>query len=586
MAGITGNINIEKEVSASIIKEMTEAIKHRGLDDVSYFISQNKHVGLGYIGQSFTVSVIEDESSKSAGSSLVVSLDGEIYNGAALKKMLSYDFEFKKNTDSEIILAGYRKWGEEVLQYLKGAFSFVIFDEQNQKIFIARDRFGMKPMYYAIQNNQLLLGSELKAILASEQVEKEIDFSAFADYFVYRYIPSPKTIWKHINKLPPAHYAVIDTNSLSIKIAEYWDLATANHVDVNPEERVHNLFKKAIIEHVSGDLSVGSFLSGGYDSSALVLYMKYLKQRPKTFSIGFEGWEKSEDQFAKIVAEHLGVEHETLLADKKSLELLSLMPQFYDEPIADISILPTYMVSRMASQNLHSVLSGEGADELFGGYTWQHDFYNKSYPESFLAKLKQRIRPQNPVAFYAQAMSMGWFDKGELKKMLHPNLHNYIPEDVHWFYRLHFKEKWSPLKSIQYMDVKCFMGELVLTKIDRGSMANTLQVRMPFLDHELFEYVFQLDEKTYFNKNQTKYLLYQNLKNHLPEKILNRQKQGFVGPDSYYMDVEWYKTQLENSQMVALGLVNQEYIDELLTETYNWKLWKLVIMEQWVKEWL
>ena len=155
--------------------------------------------------------------------------------------------------------------------------------------------------------------------------------------------------------------------------------------------------------------------------------MKYLKQRPKTFSIGFEGWEKSEDQFAKIVAEHLGVEHETLLADKKSLELLSLMPQVYDEPIADISILPTYMVSRMASQNLHSVLSGEGADELFGGYTWQHDFYNKSYPESFLAKLKQRIRPQNPVAFYAQAMSMGWFDKGELKKMLHPNLHNYIP---------------------------------------------------------------------------------------------------------------------------------------------------------------
>lgn len=586
MAGITGHINLNKVVSISIIQKMSEAIRHRSNYGESIFISQNEHVGLGNIGQSFAVSAIGEKDSTNYGTSLVISLDGEIYNSAALKTILSLDFKLKSNTDSEIILAGYRKWGEGVLQYLKGAFAFVIFDEQDQKVFMARDRFGMKPLYFAIQDHQLFFGSELKAILATGQVEKEIDFSAFADYFVYRYIPSPKTIWKHINKLSPAHYAIIDTNSLEIEITAYWDLDTANHVDEKAVDRVHDLIKNAVKEHTSGEASVGSFLSGGYDSSALVLYMKHLKQQPKTFSIGFAGWEKSEDQFAKVVAEHLGVENETLLADKKSLELISLMPQVYDEPIADISILPTYMVSRKASQSLESVLSGEGADELFGGYAWQHDFYNKSYPESFLAKLKQRVKAQSLIDFYAQAMSMGWFDRDELKKMLHPNLHSYIPQDVHWFYRLHFKDKWSPLKSIQYMDVKCFMGELVLTKVDRGSMANSLQVKMPFLDHELFEYVFQLDEKTYFKKNQTKYLLYQNLKNHLPEKILNRKKQGFVGPDSYYMDLEWYKAQLKNSQMVTLGLVNQEYIDELLTETYNWKLWKLVIMEKWIKEWM
>ena len=334
------------------------------------------------------------------------------------------------------------------------------------------------------------------------------------------------------------------------------------------------------------DVPVGSFLSGGYDSSTLVAYMDQLGQKPATFSIGFSKWEKSEDHFAKIVANHLNVPNESVVADETSLRLVDRMAVVYDEPIADISIVPTYMVSQLARSRVKAVLSGEGADELFGGYTWQHDFFNQQYPSSVLDKLKRKLFKNDPVNYYANAMAMGWFDREELKKMLHPDLHQHIPEDVHWFYRQHFKKEVSPLKSIQYMDVKCFMGELVLTKIDRASMANSLEVRVPFLDHRLFEYVFSLNEKAYFKKEQTKYLLYKNIEKQLPQEILERKKQGFVGPDSYYMDLNWYKDQLKNSKLVALNIVNQQYIDDLFTESYNWKLWKLLIMEKWVQQWV
>jgi asparagine synthase (glutamine-hydrolysing) len=244
------------------------------------------------------------------------------------------------------------------------------------------------------------------------------------------------------------------------------------------------------------------------------------------------------------------------------------------------------MVSKLARQRVKAVVSGEGADELFGGYTWQHEFFRQNNPFSFWEKIKTKFSKKETVDFYANAMAMGWFDREELQKMLHPDLHKHIPEDVHWFYRQHFDKQLSPLKSIQMMDIKCFMGELVLTKVDRASMANSLEVRVPFLDHELFEYVFSLDEKEYFKSNQTKYLLYENIKKALPKETLDRKKQGFVGPDSYYMDLDWYKNQFKNSKLVALNIVNQSYIDDLLKESYNWKLWKLVIMEKWFEKWV
>lgn len=589
MCGITGYIDLKKGLNVSDIHLMTDSLAHRGPDGSDTYISENGQYALGHRRLSFLdLSDAGKQPMKDNSEKVIITFNGEIYNFPELKKELDDDYDFKTSTDTEVILAGYRKWGIDVVHRLKGMFAFALLDEEKQQLYLVRDRFGIKPLYYTLQNDQLLFASELKAIHAANVVPKEIDFSSFADYFVYRYVPSPKTIWKNICKLPPAHYATIDLQTLTIQLVEYWKLPIGNQQEANQEmiNQVGTRLQESVKQHMYADVPVGSFLSGGYDSSALVSYMNQLGQKPATFSIGFSKWEKSEDQYATIVANHLNVPNESVVADETSLRLVDRMALVYDEPIADISIVPTYMVSQLARSRVKAVLSGEGADELFGGYTWQHDFFNQQYPDSVLDKLKRKLFKNDPVNYYANAMAMGWFDREELKKMLHPDLHQHIPEDVHWFYRQHFKKEVSPLKSIQYMDTKCFMGELVLTKIDRASMANSLEVRVPFLDHELFEYVFKLDEKTYFWKDQTKYLLYKNIEQQLPKEILERKKQGFVGPDAYYMDLNWYKDQLKNSRLVELKLIKQSYIDDLFKESYNWKLWKLLIMEKWVQQWI
>lgn len=588
MCGITGYIDIKSKVHLLSIQQMTDALIHRGPDDGAVFISKNQHLAFGHRRLSFLdLSPLGKQPFISNDGEVIITFNGEIYNYLELKVELSNSYDFKTNTDTEVLLAAYQKWGIQMLSKLNGMFAFGLFDQKLNQLFLVRDRFGIKPMYYTFQDNRLLFASELKAILATNEIKKELDFSSFIDFFVYRYIPSPKSIWKNIQKLPPASFATIKLDTFSCEITEYWKLEARNKF-VSEEEmvsEVKTILLHSIKEHTRADVPIGSFLSGGYDSSALVLFLKKLKMNPETFSIGFSNWERSEDQYAKIVANHLHVNNESIVADDASLKLVDCMSAVYDEPIADISIVPTFMVSKLAKSKVKAVVSGEGADEIFGGYTWQHEFMKIQNPTSLLDKVKQIFRRTNPIDFYANAMAMGGFDAHELKKMLQPHLHKYIPKDVHWFYRQHFHSSLSPLKSIQYLDLKCFMGELVLTKIDRASMANSLEVRVPFLDHNLVEYVFSIAENCYFKKEQTKFALFKNIEQELPNEILQRKKQGFVGPDSYYMNVDWYKSQFKNSKLVELNLVNPHYIEDLLRETYTWKLWKLLIMEKWLRQW-
>lgn len=590
MCGITGYIHLNQVVSENIIQQMTDALIHRGPDDGGIYISENKQVALGHRRLSFLdLSEKGKQPMLSYSEQQVITLNGEIYNFNLLREELKFNYPFQSESDTEVVLAAYQKWGIEMLHHLEGMFAFALLDEAQQKMFLVRDRFGIKPLYYTVQNQQLCFASELKAIHATGIFSKELDVSSFADYFVYRYIPSPKTIWKNFWKLPPAHYLEIDLRNLQVKAVEYWGIPNGNQTKNQTEmvAELGELIQNSVKQHVVADVPIGSFLSGGYDSSALVHYMCNLGQKPSTFSIGFDNWQKSEDQFAQQVAQHLGVLNESVIANEESLKLVDKMAQVYDEPIADISIVPTYMVSQLARKKVKAVVSGEGADELFGGYTWQHDFFRINYPSNWKDRLKKLIKPKrDTVDFYAQAMAMGWFDRDELKRMMPESNHQFIPDDVHWFYRKNYKANLSPFKSIQQLDIKCFMGELVLTKIDRASMANSLEVRVPFLHSKLFEYVFNLSEKKYIRANQTKFLLYENIKKVLPKSILARKKQGFVGPDAYYMNLEWYRNQFKNSKLVELNLVKQTYINDLLKENYNWKLWKLLIMEKWLREWI
>jgi asparagine synthase (glutamine-hydrolysing) len=279
------------------------------------------------------------------------------------------------------------------------------------------------------------------------------------------------------------------------------------------------------------------------------------------------------------------------LANDSTLALLDIMPDVFDEPIADISILPTWLVCHDAAKQVKAVMSGDGADELFGGYWWQKKafaLHAKPGARSWSDRLSWRkTRTANDwVEFYAEAMAMGRFDRRELEAAFHPEHHGDLPEDPEWFYRQHYDHRLSPLKCIQRLDIKCFMAELVLTKVDRASMANSLEVRVPFLDHELYEEVLGIREECYFRSGVTKFLLHENIKAHVPDAILSRQKQGFVGPEAFYKNPALYHDILDESALASAGVIRDEYIRELFAKSDCWRLWKFAVLEKWYRRWV
>ncbi len=591
MCGIVGYIKTDGLVDREVFGRMRDSLSHRGPDDAGTHYLNDGSIALGHRRLSFLdLSPSGRQPMSNSDGSIWIVFNGEIYNYIELREQLyTSGYTFRTNTDTEVIIAGYERWGIGVLQRLKGMFAFSLVDLRQDKTLLVRDRFGIKPLYYMYDKVKgLIFASELKAILTDPSMNREIDFGAFADYFVYRYIPSPKTIWKGINKLPPATWLAYDHRSHTIETQEYWTVPSG-HKKIGEQELVKyfgGALLNSVKQHARSDVPIGSFLSGGYDSSAIVHYLSVLGYRPDVFSIGFEGWAQSEDRYAQLVANETGAKLHTTIVDGSSLALLDRMPDVYDEPIADISIIPTWLVSQLARRQVKAVMSGEGADELLGGYTWQKAFFAASQT-GWWHRLKKKMAGEqtSTVDYYAQAMAMGRFDRQELAAMLTDEYQEYIADDTDWFYRQHYDESLSPLQSVQKMDIKCFMGELVLAKIDRASMAHSLEVRVPFLDHEIFEKILQCDERIYFKQDRTKFLLYENIKNVMPPEIMDRSKQGFVGPDRYYMDIDWYKGILDQSKMISDGIIRHEYYQKMLTTQDHWRLWKMAVMENWYRRW-
>ncbi len=587
MCGIAGIIDREKRVTESEIRSMTDAIKHRGPDDEGFYFNAEKTVGLGHRRLSFLdLSEKGRQPLSNEDGSVWISFNGEIYNYRELKSELQKaGHQFHTNTDTEVLIHAYEQWGEQMLDKLIGMWAFAIWDEKTQTLFAARDRFGIKPFYYGEQNGRFVFASEVKAIAALEDYKRTLNYTAFADYFNYRYVPAPNTIWNEVKKLPPAHFLVWKSGSISIR--EYWRLESKNEAPNHQQlvEEIDDILYKSVQLHAVSDVPVGAFLSGGYDSSAIVYYLHRMGYPLQTFSIGFDKWERSEHQYAELVAKHYQSKHTSYLVDDAHLETLDHLAWVYDEPLADISTLPTYMVSKVAAQQVKAVMSGEGSDEIFAGYTWQREYV----PPTFFQQLKYTLAGyQNPypVAYYAESMAMGRMDKRQQVALLSSDLHQHLSKNSDCFYGSHYRSKLTPLKAIQHMDMKCFMGELVLTKVDRASMANSLEVRVPFLHHQLFEKIFSMRESAYHHPQQTKWLLYEQLKKVLPAEVLQRKKQGFVGPDSYYMNIDWYRSLLAECRLVKDGLVNAAYVDALLKKDYDWRLWKLALIELWYRKWM
>ena len=598
MCGIVGLIYKDALVDRYNFTCMRDTLEHRGPDDADSEYYEGGRIALGQRRLSFLdLSSAGRQPMSNEDDTIWIVLNGEIYNYVELKVELeAAGHTFKNHTDTEVIIHGYEQWGEDIVNRMKGMFAFVILDLKKQQLFMARDHFGIKPLYYTITDKFIAFASELKAIVACKDVHPEVDMTSVADYMVYRYVPSPKTIWKGIHKLPPAHTLTFDYNTFEHQQNEYWQIKFENSNRDDAGSMVRNygsMLGESVKIHARADVPIGSFLSGGYDSSAVVYYLTQAGYRPDTFSIGFEGWDNSEHQFAEMVAKKFNVPLNYFLAAEETLNLLDIMPDVYDEPIADISILPTWLVSHEAAKKVKAVMSGEGADELLGGYWWQKKLYADSYPEmTWKEKLARFVRGGKPgdgidrLEFYAEANAMGRFNREELVKAFHPDQHASLPEDPEWFYRKHFDPSLSPLKSFQRMDIKCFMGELVLVKIDRASMASSLEVRVPFLDHDIFDYVLSAPETRYFRPEVTKYLLHDNIEACMPPEIMARPKQGFVGPDDFYIKIDRYRGILQDSRLVADKIIRREYVDEMLVSSEHWKLWKLAVLEGWYRRWV
>lgn len=592
MCGIAGQINFHKPVQEQNILAMNAALKHRGPDGEGIYINESKTAALGHRRLSFLdLTEAGKQPMTNEDGSLRITYNGEIYNYLELRSELeAYGHIFRSHTDTEVILHGYEQWGTEVLSKLKGMFAFGIWNEKSKELFLARDRFGIKPLYYYFDKTKtdFVFASEIKGIKANTEVQTILNYTAFANFFVYRYVPSPDTIWQEIKKLPAAHYLIYKSDS-SITTTCYWKIPFGEKTisDKEAVEKFDALLLNSVKIHARSDVPVGSFLSGGYDSSALVYYMSRFGYVPETFSIGFEGWDVSEHLYADLVAKQYGTKHHSLILESQSLDVLDYLAWVYDEPNGDISIIPTYLVSREASKNVKAVMSGEGSDEFLVGYQWQKDYVpeQKSWLQKLLGAFSSHSH-QHMLNHYSGFMSMGKFDVVELRKMLHPDLHPNIPNNCNWYYESLLEPSLSDLKAMQVLDVKHFMGEQVLAKVDRASMANSLEVRVPFLDHEICEFLFQLNTNVYYRQGETKHLLYQNIKNHFPGEILQRTKQGFVGPDKYYMNMEWYRTRLQESKLVKDEIVNQSYVQDLLTNKDHWRLWKLAVMETWYRTWI
>ncbi|MEI6346654.1 MAG: asparagine synthase (glutamine-hydrolyzing) [Bacteroidota bacterium] len=583
MCGILGKVSFNAPIDQDEFVAQRDTMTSRGPNQEGLYFNSAKKIALGYRRLSINdLSELGNQPISNEDSTIFLICNGEIYNSPKLKEeLIKLGHHFKSRSDAEVIIHGYEEWGTEILKRVEGMFAFGIWDSKKDELIVARDRFGIKPLYFESNDESFTFASSLNAIITAKNHHKKLDFSSICDYLTYRYVPSPKSIYQGICKLEPAQFLVL-TAQKKVQIQYYWAIEY-KPIKMSPAEvqkQFEHLLRQSVRKHLMSDVPVGSFLSSGYDSSTLALLMTEENYQPQTFSLGFSNWEESEHLIAQKTADILKLNNHSLIIDFKDFIPENFIDA-YDEPIADISTIPTFCISNFASKKVKTVFSGEGADELLGGYDWHRKIMQKYNQRSISDRLFRDFNP-TAIEIYKEYMAMGKFDRDELLKLFSPEHHYQIPENPYWFFEQSFRKDLPLLKAIQYMDIRGFMGELVLSKIDRSSMAHSLEVRVPYLDYDLFDFLFNLEPDAYFSLVEQKKLLVNLLKPKLPH-VVNRKKQGFVGPNEYYNRVELYKDILKNSKLEDLGILNKKYLLQLFSNNDMWRIWKLVLLELWLQ---
>lgn len=619
MCGIAGVLRSGKGVEAGELVAMRESLAHRGPDDAGIWIHPAGKAGLAHRRLSIIdLSEAGHQPMQSRDGSLVLSYNGEIYNFQELRAELeAKGHRFSSRTDTEVILHAYQEWGVEALKRFNGMFALALYDLRLDRLLLARDRFGEKPLYYSQQSGSFLFASELKGLTAHPGFVPAITPEVLSLYLVHGYIPYPHTIFARTFKLPPEHYLLVDGQSQEIQLARYWDPLAALGTQgrgggmEQAVDTLDGLLTEAVRLRLVADVPVGAFLSGGVDSALIVSLMAGLQAKLKTFSIGFADEQYDEAPHARAIAGHLGCEHyEHYVTSQEAQEVLVELPGIYDEPFADSSAIPTRLVSQFARQQVKVVLSGDAGDELFGGYT--------TYPHLALAapllllpawlrnlaarllKAGGPIRWRRHAALLSQNDAWAFFlylsERSVAKQpdaaRLFPGNDAQMVADSSFATAFRSAQSHGLVQSALYADMSSYLVDDNLAKVDRASMSVSLESRVPFLDVHVAEFALSLSAGAKLGpwRQDRKRLLRRLLARYLPRPLFERPKRGFSVPLAHWLrnEMRWLVEEyLEEGRLRREGLFDPTGVAGMVREHLSGQrdreaiLWALIFWQMW-----
>lgn len=652
MCGITGFLDLSRRTGSpelqAVVKRMADTLIHRGPDAGGVWEDATSGVALGHRRLSIIdLSTNGHQPMHSASGRYVITFNGEIYNFKEIRREIESTatqeiIKWRGHSDTEILLASVSLWGlEGAISRFNGMFAFALWDRQDKVLYLVRDRLGEKPLYYGWMGNTFLFGSELKSLCAHPDFKGEINRDALTLYLRHNYIPTPYSIYQNINKLPPG---TVLTVNLSSRVSDraspepYWSVRNAaeegisspfNGTEDDAAAYMDELMRSAVRMQMEADVPLGAFLSGGIDSSAVVALMQAQSARPvKTFTIGFKEGTYNEAQHAKEVATHLGTEHtELYVTPEDAMSVIQRLPALYDEPFSDSSQIPTFLVSQMTRQHVTVSLSGDGGDELFGGYNryfWGSSIWRRIgwMPKRFRQILSRGLTTLSPQTWdYAfgklgpvlsgRAIQRNPGDKlHKLSEILTADSADEIYNRLisHWkspssivvgshepLTVLTDRDQWAALPDItqrmMFLDTITYLPDDILVKVDRASMGVSLEARVPFLDHRVVEFAWKVPLSMKVRNGRSKWLLRRILYNYIPKELVERPKMGFGVPiDSWLRGPlkDWAESLLNEKRLRDDGFFNPEPISEKWKEHLsghrNWQyhLWDILMFQSWL----
>ena len=604
MCGIVGIID-KCTVDSKLLDSMTDSLKHRGPDGRGVWIYNN--VGFGHR----RLSIIDKENGqqpmKSDDEEYVITYNGEIYNCEEIRKeLVDKGYKFKTRCDTEVVLNSYIEWGKKCVDRFRGMFAFAVLDKKKEMVFLARDHFGIKPLVYYYDDSTFAFASEIQALRMIPNFDNEISLEAIDHYLLLQYIPAPKTAYKRVFKLEPGNRMAVSFRHEILYNEAYWRADFAPSDSMNEEDWLQKLdeaLQESVEKHLISDVDFGAFLSGGVDSSLVSLYMtKVLQRSIDTFTVGFKSDSFDESEYANVVAKKIKANEHISQIKEQSIDIIPQLVKAYGEPFADSSAIPTYYVSRWASKHVPMILSGDGADEFFAGYSSYSAYDNllKGNSDGFIKTIKSKLqgvskdRPQKSD-INSWIMCINYFPYGEKNKLWKSN-YQYVSQPTTEVFEKTFVEHshYDSIHLAQILDINTYLPNDILTKVDIASMQNSLEVRTPFIDINFFDAIKHIP--TRYNYSPSRFPQYKAIGKKLPKKLLSREfdeqfvyrkKQGFAVPGREWMDdystFSRFKDELVGDDAVLTEYFNYEYIERIV-ESRNFALiYMLYFLSIWLK---